>query len=521
MIRPKLPLRRPLAILGAAVLGLGAALTAAAPASAHHPEITGTVVCPSGSNEKVITWTISHSEADKSATILGVLGTPDTPVTTKEGQVLAKIDGGSAPDAVQPVLVKKNRDNDSDTVVVTQKVPGTTTGVVSLDVYMKWIQDDKTVLEKKTNDNEDGDVNVGNQTCGEQPPVCVDASKAKFKHTFDGPGGKATVELQGNLPLCDGVKQPFTLVSYFAPRPQYDVPQYLYGKDTDVIEAGTTSIALEVPVPDCNTQVDLIWGGESEIIEEIVAGGARYGDKKLGSRGEPGSRSEGPQGWYNGGTKACQQPAADFVSNCDGSVAVNLSNNGEISKYPVEFTITAGEWTKKVSIAAGKGDTVLVPAEHAAEIVVTAEGFETKKGGWQRPEECELPEVLVDADCDTFGVGVLNPEGNTPLKVEVTYGDETKTLTVAPGNTEPEVVTFKPGKSTTASVVFPELGGEPLEVVFEKPANCGGGGGGSDEPGLPVTGAAAGGIAIAAGVLLIAGVVLFIVARRRRVTFTA
>lgn len=517
MIRPKLPLRRPLAIIGAALLGLGATLSVAAPASAHHPEITGTVVCPPASNEKVITWTISHSERDKTATILGITATPDTDVLTEDGKALARI-GGSDPDAVQPVLGRKGKKN--DTIVVTQKVPGTTTGVAKLRMSMKWSKNGKTVLELVTDDRRDGKVNLGRKTCGEEPPVCVDAAKAQFKHTFDGPGGKATVELEGNLPLCGEGAQPFTLVSYFAPRPQFDVPQYVYGQDTDVIKAGTNKIELEVPIPDCNTQVDLIWGDESEVIEEIVAGGPRYGDKKLGSAGAPGNRSKGPQGWYNGGSKACQQPAADFVSSCDGSVAVNLSNDGEISKYPVEFTITAGEFVKKVTVAAGKGDTVEVPAEHAAEIVVTAEGFETKKGGWQRPEDCELPEVLAASDCETYAVGVLNPEGNTPVKVEVTYEGETKTLTVPAGNKEPATVTFEAGKATTATIVFPELDMEPLEATFEKPTNCGGGGGG-EEPGLPVTGAAAGGIAAGALVLLGIGVFLFIMARRRRVTFTA
>ena len=42
MIRSKLSLRRPLAVLGAAALGLGAATMVASPASAHHPTIYGT-----------------------------------------------------------------------------------------------------------------------------------------------------------------------------------------------------------------------------------------------------------------------------------------------------------------------------------------------------------------------------------------------------------------------------------------------------------------------------------------------
>ena len=517
MIRPKLSLRRPLAILGAAFLGLGAAVAVAAPASAHHPEIEGTVVCEPASGEKVITWTVSHSERDKDATILGVTGTPDTPLTTDEDKVLAKVAGDSAPDAVQPVLTPK--DTDGDSVTLTQKVPGGTTGVAKLRVSMKWTKDGQTVLEKVTNDQEDGKVDLGTASCAEQEPPCVEAAKATYKHTFDGPKGTATVELSGDLPLCDGAKQPFTLISYFAPRPQFDVPQYVYGEpDTDTIEAGKTKIELNVEVPECNTQVDLIWGDDSEVIEEIVAGGPRYGDKKLGSPGAPGNRSEGPAGWYNGGTEPCQTPAVAFAANCDGTVAVNLSNDGKISKYPVEFTVTADEWTKKVKVDAGKAETVVVPAEYAAEILVSAEGFEEKKGGWQRPEDCELPTVLVESDCETLAVGVENPEDVTPVKAEVTYGDKTESLLVPAGETK--TVSFEAGDATSVKVTFPDLDVEPIEAVYEKPAACGGGGG-DDGPGLPVTGAAAGAIAGGAAILLAIGVTLFLVARRRRVSFTA
>ena len=60
-------------------------------------------------------------------------------------------------------------------------------------------------------------------------------------------------------------------------------------------------------------------------------------------------------------------------------------------------------------------------------------------------------------------------------------------------------------------------------IAWEKPADCtpGQGGGDKDEPSLPLTGAATGGIIAGAVVLLAAGAALFVVARRRRVRFTA
>ena len=101
--------------------------------------------------------------------------------------------------------------------------------------------------------------------------------------------------------------------------------------------------------------------------------------------------------------------------------------------------------------------------------------------------------------------------------MDFTYGDKTESRTVAPGSAEK--VSFPAGDEETALVALPELGLE-LEVVYA-PEGCGGGGGGEEPPGLPVTGAAAGGIAAGAIALLALGAVLFVMARRRRIHFTA
>ncbi|MFC6017452.1 cell wall anchor protein [Plantactinospora solaniradicis] len=69
MIRPKLSLRRSAAIIGAAFLGLGAAVAVAAPASAHHPEIFGTYCKVQGSNNYEFKWTVGNSENIKAEVI--------------------------------------------------------------------------------------------------------------------------------------------------------------------------------------------------------------------------------------------------------------------------------------------------------------------------------------------------------------------------------------------------------------------------------------------------------------------
>ncbi|GIJ33914.1 MULTISPECIES: cell wall anchor protein [Micromonospora] len=501
MIRPKLSLRRPLAVLAAALIGLTGAAAVATPASAHHTTITATAVCDQLSGERVITWKVENSERNKDATITKVTANPNTDVTV---QVRAD---ESRP--LHSVVIPKN-----SFVEAVQRVPGDTTRA-TLRVDAVWQKNNARA-------SNEGSINLDRDGACTPAPKCVDASEAKYSHTFDGPKGTATVKLAGDLPLCGDEKQYFTLVSYFAPRPQFATPQYVYGEpDSDFLGAGQTEIELNVGVPDCHTQVDLIWGGVDEVIDPLVEDGPRYGSKKLGEKGAPGNRSSGPQGWYNGGSKNCTTPASTFSSACDGSVTVSLSNDGSISKYPVEFEVRAENgWSKTVTVAPGEADNeTVVPAENAGKIEVLVDGKVIENGtySWERPEDCPLPTVTTDADCETFGLTASNPEGGMPVKVEFTYGDKTETRTVAPGSSEK--VTFPAGDEEAALVVLPELGLE-LEVVYA-PEGCGGGGGGDEEPGLPVTGAAAGGIAAGAIALLALGAVLFVMARRRRIHFTA
>ncbi|MGC4785905.1 cell wall anchor protein [Micromonospora zamorensis] len=502
MIRPKLSLQRPLAILGAALIGLTGAVAVAAPASAHHTTISATAECDRLSGERVITWKVENSERDKAVTLKQVTATPSTDVTVPvEGAKAVPLQGSVIPKA--------------GTITAVQRVPGDTANA-KLTVFGKWKKNGK----EATND---GSINLAADGSCAPTPKCVDVNKAKYSHTFDGPKGTATVKLDGDLPLCGEGKQWFTLVSYFAPRPQFATPQYVYGTpDSNWIGGTQTEIKLNVEIPDCHTQVDLIWGGKDEVIGELVDGGKRYDNKKLGSPGAPGNRSKGPQGWYNGGDKSCVTPASTFASNCDGSVAVSLSNDGKISKYAVEFEVKGENgFSKKVSVAAGKADSsIVVPAANAGKIEVLVDGKVIEKGtySWQRPEDCPLPAVTTKADCKDFALTVTNPEGGLPVKAAFTYGGKTENRAVAAGASE--TVTFKAGKAETALVALPELDLE-MEAVYTPEGNCGGGGAGGEEPGLPVTGAAAGGIAAGAIALLIAGAVLFVIARRRRVTFTA
>jgi LPXTG-motif cell wall-anchored protein len=154
------------------------------------------------------------------------------------------------------------------------------------------------------------------------------------------------------------------------------------------------------------------------------------------------------------------------------------------------------------------------------------------------PEDCNQPPAeqasqILEQDCDSMTIGLHNPENGEKvvLFLKASTGEE-RVLVVKPG--KDETTTFegvKPGFTVTVHV----KGVKGSETVpYTQPKDCntggntggnaGGSAGGGEENGgggLPVTGAAAGSIAGGAAALLIAGGTMFVLARRRKVKFTA
>ncbi|MET7818222.1 LPXTG cell wall anchor domain-containing protein [Micromonospora zamorensis] len=130
------------------------------------------------------------------------------------------------------------------------------------------------------------------------------------------------------------------------------------------------------------------------------------------------------------------------------------------------------------------------------------------------------PVGTVESTCDKLTFTIENPADGTTVVMTLTPNKgEAKTLTVEPGKTGS--VSFDAVEGLTVTPAAEGLDdNEP--IAWEKPAECNPGqGGGKDEPALPLTGAATGGIIAGAVVLLAAGAGLFVMARRRRVRFTA
>jgi hypothetical protein len=494
------PSRRAATVLAGALLGLTGLTVAASPASAHDTHVRGVAKCDTATGTRVVTWTLTN-DWNGAATVSELETTPVAIDGLQNGSVIPQAENG--------------RDGE---LVVVQKITGNDAKQATVSFKSRWSKDGYT------DEKNSGSVDLS-EPCAPVEAPCVTPDKAQFTHEFGvkEDGSTATVKLNDGIKLCEG--EPVTLVSYFAPKPQFSVPQYKFDSDTGTITNENRSVDLKVDVPKCNTQVDLFFGGEKDIISEITEKGDRYGDKKLGSKNGLGSRSKGPDGWFNGGSKGCQTPAVEPLSQCDGTVAINLSNDGLTDKYPIDFTVKAGSFTKTVTVTKGKGETVIVPAGSGS-ITVSAPDMKDVVYNWTPPADCALPSVIVENDCKTVTVTVENPEGVQPAAARITYGDDVKDVTVAPGKTEK--VSFKRGDDKYATVEFPDLDVEPIKATLgEVDCDNGGEGGGNgnggddDGPTLPVTGPVAGGIAGVAALLLVGGGVFFFLARRRKVTFTA
>ncbi|GAB1693988.1 LPXTG cell wall anchor domain-containing protein [Krasilnikovia sp. M28-CT-15] len=492
-MKVKTSLHRTATVLAGALIGLAGLAVTATPASAHASSVKGDSVCNAATGKRDITWTLTNDWGGD-ATVGDLTLTPGDTAQTADHVELKN-----------GVVIPRRSHHVDGQVTFTQNAAGDTTDA-SISFTARW-------NDNYTDRNNSYKLHFGGP-CAPPPPTCVSPDKATFHHEFGVADGEstATVTLDEGIKLCEG--EPVTLVSYVAPRPEFSVPQFVFDHASAVISTDKSRADLKVKVPDCNTQVDLFFGSEKDIIAEITADGPRYGDKKLGSPNGPGHRSVGKPGWFNGGSKACQQPAVATVPQCDGSLTVNLSNNGEISRYPIDFVVKAGENTKTVTVGAGKAESITIPAG-AGEVTVSADGFDTKTYKWENPGDCALPTVVVENDCDKVAITVQNPKGVTVVTAKVTYGEETKTVTVASGAAQK--TTFTLGKDKHATVDFPGLGVDSVKATLGK-VECGGEGAGG---GLPVTGAAAGTIAGGAAALLAIGGVLFFLARRRKVTFTA
>jgi LPXTG-motif cell wall-anchored protein len=370
---------------------------------------------------------------------------------------------------------------------------------------------------------------------------CMTQENAEYLFTLKIEDGVATGAIMvKDKPLCAGVKQDFTLVSYITPGKQFSVPQYVFDSKTVTLKGEATqnkqvsnrstdekATVVTIDVPACYTQVDFVFG--SEVINPLTDDSDRYGSRKLGESAAPGSRAKNVQldksyldkGWYNGGENRCKtKPKAEFKSSCDGTTDVWLAN-GEKANIKAHFFISgAGGFGAGVSLEPGQQQVTKVPASAASKIEIKLNGDIIDTYSWKRPLGCVKPAATYTLDCDNLTVSETNPADGDAIDVTVKTnkpGDQPKTIALKPGAPFDAVFPVSAGLEVTLTN---SIKGKTLNAFTfkgDKPTNCGGSGGGG---GLPVTGENTGMMVGAAGGLLAVGAGLFVLARRRRIKFT-
>jgi LPXTG-motif cell wall-anchored protein len=128
------------------------------------------------------------------------------------------------------------------------------------------------------------------------------------------------------------------------------------------------------------------------------------------------------------------------------------------------------------------------------------------------------PNPILEMTCDSLTIGLDNPaDGEEVSAIFEPSTGEKQQITVKPG--EKKTVTFPASEGFTVRAIPVGFEEQAETITWESPEDCdtSGGGGGS----LPKTGIAVGGIVAGAALLLAVGAGLFVIARRRRVKFTA
>ncbi|NYH45430.1 LPXTG-motif cell wall-anchored protein [Micromonospora jinlongensis] len=133
MIRPKSPFRRIAAVAAGAVIGIGTMATFAAPASAHHPEPSGTY-CLASDGQLTVTWKVGNSE-NIFAKITAVSSTLSSPLSgdLKVGATL-EAKGGKRLSATQTHTLSDPKQKPK----------------IELTVEARWERPDRIVTEHRT-----------------------------------------------------------------------------------------------------------------------------------------------------------------------------------------------------------------------------------------------------------------------------------------------------------------------------------------------------------------------------------
>ncbi|WIM95493.1 LPXTG cell wall anchor domain-containing protein [Actinoplanes oblitus] len=234
-----------------------------------------------------------------------------------------------------------------------------------------------------------------------------------------------------------------------------------------------------------------------------------------GKAGELVGLHKGEEYKTNTPTEGTQALSAD-VTSITLTETVRFSNN--VGDTIHTKTVSRPEDCKKVEETKSPSPTPTTTAPSSPTVTPS-----TTASAPEEPLPDDLPgepTPIYKVTCDSMTFGFDNPADGVEIKLHFkpSSGAE-KDLVIAPGEKKSITLDAKAGFTVDVTITLNYKGKtytdtETVKFDDEAPADC-------DKDSLPVTGAAAGSIAGGAAVLLIGGGALFVMARRRKLRFTA
>jgi len=215
-----------------------------------------------------------------------------------------------------------------------------------------------------------------------------------------------------------------------------------------------------------------------------------------------------PKGHVDVPAWQCKTLGAVLKSSCDTSGVVTLHNPFD---REAKFRVTPNGAQTKILSVDKKSDLEVKLDAGFTKVNVWWYGLPEagKDFTWEKPKDCGVPALTSTSDCNELKITVTNPADGKDANVAVAVGTtEKKAVTLKPG--EKVIVEIGRVDNLVAKVTINE---KTTEVKYQLPTNCG--------ATLPVTGTNTALVAGGAAVLLSSGAGLFVVARRRRIRFTA
>ncbi|MEV1287282.1 LPXTG cell wall anchor domain-containing protein [Micromonospora sp. NPDC049679] len=332
MIRPKLSLRRPLAVAGAALVGLTAVVAIAAPASAHHSVVSGQFKCDTATGEFVGKWTVDS---------VAIPGVNKYKLTTVDAKSFV---GRKATDATVPGIAVWTGEGYPHTtgspLVGELRVPGDTTKV-SLSVMSQWENRHQETQAKGAI------VRLGGKCTKPAPSPAPKTPKpsASVEPQCD---GSAIVKLQNGADATAAAE--FTLTAG--------------ASKTYTVEAGKT--------------------------ETVTVTAANAANIKVTAKGMDKALIEGPAGEAANCVKP-DEATGVFEATCDEFIfTIENPKGGETVN--ATFTPNKGD-AQKLTVAPGETKSVKFKGEKGLTVTPSAEGLDDSEPiAWdtEKPKDCPV-----------------------------------------------------------------------------------------------------------------------------------